>query len=121
MTVEGTSHAEHTTHPDGGFKHPFQDAPEHVDRINYNDSGTFSLKMKRGKRMGGKYGGPGEVQGPVQGGRQIIKRERKKTWTQTLNHWKQILLGEGATFYGITHTNYWDLIYYGPVVIGSAQ
>lgn len=32
-----------------------------------------------------------------------------------------MLLGQGSTFYNIEHENYWDLIYYGPVIVGSEQ
>lgn len=79
MVVEG-SHAEHTSHESGEFKHPFLHAPEHVDRIHYVDDKTISLKMKRAKRSGGKYGGPADYHMRKSSRHISVGRKHPRTW-----------------------------------------
>ena len=43
LTIEGPQ-SSHTLDDEGNFKHPFLGS-EHVDRIHYPDSSTFSVKL----------------------------------------------------------------------------
>ena len=44
MIIEGTQE-DHTSHADGSFKHPFLNAPSHINTIHYQESNTFSTKL----------------------------------------------------------------------------
>lgn len=47
MTIQGMSQEEHTRDSYGRFRHPFVDAPKHLQSIYYEDSRTFSTKLHR--------------------------------------------------------------------------
>ena len=111
MTLEGSTHTEHTTGKYGEFMHPFRQVAPEVQTIYYPESKTISKKLHRVQ-------GPSRHHAQNEQSRAIGGKQRKKSegiW-DTLKSWVSPF---GGDMYTTPMTNYWNLLYLGEIYMGS--
>ena len=115
MTVKG-DHADHTTHPDGRFKHPFLHAPREVEHIYYPDQKTFSVRLQKTKGKS-KY-----HKERANSDRAILTRPGRynSPYQQTWHMVKQMFFGyQAQNFYDKALYNHYDFFYVGKIYMGD--
>ena len=102
---------DHTRDGEGNFKHPFLHQPSHIDTIFYPNSKTFSTKLAHVR-------GPNRHPDVL---RKTVEREREMrmgTVDKAIAKVKDWFTGESAAIKN-DQTNYFNLLYTGPVYMGS--